>query len=291
MSWTDFPSLNNLRAFATLAETGSYSRAAAALNISHAAVSQQVKALEARLGVTLVVREGRGVKLSSQGAVLARHLTAGLAAIREGVEALTGADLSRPIQVTMSPAFADCWLMPRLTDFQRHHPDVTLMLNPTAEVIELTPGGIDLAIRFGRGKWPGLELTPLLLPDMVVVGTRKLIAGRNIRDPTMLIEMPWLQELGTNEVAEWMDRRGISPKRSPRITHMPGHLIMEAVARGDGLTYTARCFVEAKIRSGQLVELFSERDTGGYYIVTRPGPQRAPVRAFIRWLKRQAQLS
>jgi LysR family transcriptional regulator, glycine cleavage system transcriptional activator len=117
MNWTDFSSLNNLRAFATVAETGSYSRAAAALNISHAAVSQQVKALEARLGVTLVVREGRGVKLSSEGAALARHLTAGLAAIREGVEALTGADLSRPIQVTMSPAFADCWLMPRLTDF------------------------------------------------------------------------------------------------------------------------------------------------------------------------------
>src|SRR5262249_53449079 len=103
MSWTDFPSLNNLRAFATVAETGSYSRAAAALKISHAAVSQQVKALEARLGVTLVVREGRGVKLSSQGAVLARHLTAGLATIREGVEALTGADLSRPIYIVTRP--------------------------------------------------------------------------------------------------------------------------------------------------------------------------------------------
>ena len=72
---------------------------------------------------------------------------------------------------------------------------------------------------------------------------------------------------------------------------MPGHLIMDAVARGDGLTYTARCFVEAQIRSGQLVELFSERDSGHYHIVTRPGPQRPPVRAFIKWLKRQALIS
>jgi LysR family transcriptional regulator, glycine cleavage system transcriptional activator len=291
MTWSDFPSLNSLRAFATLAETGSYSRAATALNISHAAVSQQVKALEARLGVTLVVREGRRAKLSSQGAELARHLTAGLAAIRQGVEALTGADTTRPIQVTTSPAFADCWLMPRLTDFQRHHPDVTLMLNPTAEVLELTPGGIDLAVRFGLGRWPGMDVTPLLLPDMIVIASRKLIHGRDVMDPMMLVEMPWLQELGTNEVAEWMERRGITPKRPLRITHMPGHLIMEAVARGDGLTQTARCFVEPQIESGQLVELFSERDMGGYHIVTRPGPQRAPVRSFIRWLKRQAQLS
>ena len=291
MNWSDFPSLNSLRAFATLAETGSYSRAATALNISHAAVSQQVKALESRLGIALVVREGRRVKLSREGAVLARHLTAGLAAIREGVEALKDSDAARRLQVTMSPAFADCWLMPRLMDFQRQHPDVTHMLNPTADVLELTPGGIDLAIRFGHGRWPGMEATPLLLPDMVVVAAPKLLAGRDIMDPTMLLEMPWLQELGTNEVAEWMERRCMTPKQPLKVTHMPGHLIMEAVARGDGLTYTARCFVEAKIRSGQLMELFSERDTGGYYIVTRPGPQRAPVRAFIRWLKRQAQLS
>ena len=212
MNWSDFPSLNSLRAFATVAETGSYSRAATALNVSHAAVSQQVKALESRLGVTLVFREGRRVKLSREGAVLARQLTAGLAAIREGVETLTGADAKRPIQVTMSPAFAVCWLMPRLTDFQRHHPDVMLMVNPTAEVVELTPGGVDLAIRFGQGKWPGTETTPLLLPDMVVVAARQLVAGFDLTDPEMLLQMPWLQELGTNEVAEWMERRHVSQK-------------------------------------------------------------------------------
>ncbi len=65
MTWSDFPSLNSLRAFATVAETGSYSHAGSALNVSHAAVSQQVKALEARLGVTLVVREGRGITLTA----------------------------------------------------------------------------------------------------------------------------------------------------------------------------------------------------------------------------------
>lgn len=288
MSWTDLPSLNSLRAFATVAETGSYSRAGSSLNVSHAAVSQQVKALEARLGVTLVIREGRGIKLTDDGAALARHLARGLAAIREGVEALTGADTTRPVQVTMPPAFAVSWLMPRIMDFQRRHPEIMLMLNTTAEVVELAPGGIDLAIRFGGGDWPGMEVTPFLHPDLVVVAARELIGGRKITNPAKLAEMPWLQELGTNDVAEWMERQGITPERPPMITHMPGNLIMEAVRRGAGLTYTARCFVDKEIRSGWLVELSSEDDTGGYYIVTRRGVPRPPVRTFVKWLKLQA---
>jgi LysR family glycine cleavage system transcriptional activator len=259
MNWTGFPSLNSLRAFAVLAETGSFTRAAAALNITHAAVSQQIKTLEARLGVTLVIREGRRVKLTDEGATRGRQLSAGLGAIREGVEAITRADAARPIQVTMSPAFAVSWLMPRIMDFQRKHPGLTLVLNPTAELVQLTPGGIDLAIRFGHGHWPGMDARPLLLPNMVVVGARELIGKLEITDLAMLLEMPWLQELGTDEVAEWMNRRGIVPNQPLTVTHMPGSLIMEAVRRGDGLTYTARCFVEREIHSGQLVELCGAR--------------------------------
>jgi LysR family glycine cleavage system transcriptional activator len=287
MSWKDFPSLNSLRVFAAVAETGSLSRAAATLNISHAAVSQQIKGLEARLSVALVIRDGRGIKLTDKGAELARYLAMGLATIREGVEAVTRDEFTRPVQITTSPAFAIRWLLPRLKDFQEKHPKITLMLNSTAEVIELAPGGIDIAIRFGGGHWPGLDATPLLLPSMVVVGARDLIGGRKL-EPARLAEMPWLQELGTHEVAEWLDRRGITPKRPLAITHMPGNLIMEAVRRGDGLTYTARCFVEEEIESGQLIELYSEVGIGGYYIVTRPGVLRPAARAFTRWLKHQA---
>lgn len=288
MSWAELPSLNSLRAFASVAETGSYSRAGADLNVSHAAVCQQVKALEARLGVTLLVREGRGLRLTDEGAALARQVAQGLAAIWDGVEALTKADASRPIQVTMSPAFAVSWLMPRIMDFQHRHPGLTLMLSPTAQVVELRPGGIDLAIRYGNGMWRDMKVMPLLLPDMVVVGARELLGRRKVADVAVLAKVPWLQELGTDEVAQWMERHGIIPKRPPMITHMPGNLIMEAVRRGDGLTYTARCFVEREIQSGQLVVLSSEKDVGGYYIVTRPGVPRPPVRAFVRWLKQQA---
>ncbi len=288
MYWADLPSLNSLKAFAALAETGSYSKAGVALNVSHAAVSQQVKALEARLGVTLVARAGRGIALTEEGAALARDLQAGFTAIRRGVEALTGLDSTRSVQVTMSPAFAVMWLMPRIVDFQSRYPEITLMLNPTSQVVELKPGGVDLAIRYRDRRKPDGNMEPVLIADMVVVGTPGLIGERGITDPAMLMDMPWLQELGTHEVADWLARHGVTLERPLMITHMPGNLIIEAVRRGDGITYTARPWVEKEIQSGRLIELFPDKAFGTYYIQTPPGVPRAPVKAFVKWLKQQA---
>lgn len=288
MNWSGLPSLSSLRAFAAVADTGSYTQAATALNVSHAAVSQQVKALEERLGVPLVARDGRGIALTEEGETLARDLATGFAAIRRGVETLTGADAERPVQVTMSPAFAVRWFMPRITDFQKQHPEITLMLNPTAEVVELKPGGIDLAIRYRDSRGPDTKVDPVLIADMVVVGTPALIGEQEITDPAMLVDMPWLQELGTNEVADWIARHGVTLDRPLMITHMPGNLIMEAVRRGDGITYTARPWVEEELRSGQLIGMFVEKAFGTYYIKTRPGVLRSPVKTFVKWLKQQA---
>lgn len=288
MDWTALPSLNALKAFAAVAETKSYSGAGAALNVSHAAVSQQVKALEARLGVALVARNGRGIALTEEGSALARDLQAGFTAIRRGVEALTGLHATRPVQVTMSPAFAVMWLMPRIVDFQSRHPDITLMLNPTSQVVELKPGGMDLAIRYRDRRKPGEKVEPVLIADMVVVGTPALIGGREITDPAMLADLPWLQELGTNEVADWLARHSVPLERPLMISHMPGNLIMEAVRRGDGITYTARPWVEKEIRSGQLIELFPDKAFGIYGIQTPPGVLRPPVKTFVNWLKQQA---
>ncbi len=291
MAWSELPSLNSLRAMATVAETGSYSRAGETLNVSHAAIGQQIRALEARLGVALVVRQGRSIALTAEGKTLARELAAGFAAIHRGVEAVVAADIRRPVQVTMSPAFAASWLMPRLTEFRERHPDIQLMLHSTATIEEPAPGGMDVAIRFCDGAWPGMAIEPLFVPDLVVVAAPSLISGRRRDDMALFTELPWLQELGTNEVAEWMARRGLTATDNVKIIHLPGNLIMEAVRRGDGLTYTPRPFVEADIRAGKLVDLFRESDVGGFHIVTRPGVLRPPARAFVRWLKRKASAS
>ncbi len=287
MDWSGFPPLNSLKAFAAVAELKSYSRAGAALNVSHAAVSQQIKTLEARLGVTLVIRNGRRITLSGEGAALARELAAGFATIHKGIDSLSEANAIRPVQITTSPAFAIMWLMSRIPDFQQRHPGITLLINPTSEMAELKPGGLDLAIRYTEGRELDTSLDPVLIADMVVVGTPGLIGGRQLTDPAMLVDLPWLQELGTDEVAHWMDRHGVTPARPLMITHMPGNLIMEAVRRGDGITYTARPFVENELRSGQLVALFSDEAFGTYYVQTRPGVLSPPAKHFLLWLKQQ----
>ncbi len=289
MDWSGFPSLNSLRAFAVLAETGSYSKAAAQLNVTHAAVRQQVKALEVHLGVTLAFREGRGVALTAAGVALARDLDAGFSALRKGVEALTGADASRPVQVTTSPAFAVEWLMPRITEFQQRYPAITLMLNPTAEVVDLKPGGIDLAIRYCDRPRLDKDVTPVLISDMVVIGAPSLIGEGGFDDPASLMNVPWLQELNTNEVTDWFGRRGVALDRPLMISHMPGNLIMQAVRRGDGITFTARAFFQDDIEAGRVRVLHSDPVFGVYYIVTNPSPARPAVKTFANWLKAKAE--
>lgn len=289
MHWKSLPSLSALRAFAALAETGSFTGAGEALNVSHAAISQQVRALEDRLGVTLVVRGGPRGRLTAEGERLAQALAAAFAGIAQAVDDMTGADAGRPLQVTTTSAFAANWLMPRLSEFRHLHPDVELMLNPTSQVVELVPGGVDVAIRFGRGTWRGLESELLVASSMVLVGAVSLLADRVVREPRDILDLPWLQELGTSEMSNWLRDRGVIVPRKESVIHLPGHLVLEGVRNGDGVSLASRVVLERELAAGRVVALFEDVEPGvGYYIVTRPGVMRRPLKAFVSWLRRQA---
>lgn len=285
MDWSRMPSLAGLRAFAAVAEAGTLAGAGRKLNVSHAAISQQVRALEAFLGAELVVRQGRGIALTQEGRALAGQLDEAFLLMHRAVAELTDADRTRPLQVTMTPSFAVSWLMPRISDFRHRHPEIDLMLNPTADVVELEPGGVDLAIRFGMGEWKGLNSEPLLLTTFVVVAARSLVGDTDFTDLARLRDYPWLQELGINESANWWKRQGITPSRGNNL-HMPGYMMLESLRRGDGVTAAARAFIEPEIRSGHLRVLFEDEERGnGYHLVTRPGVQRPPLKTFIAWLR------
>jgi LysR family glycine cleavage system transcriptional activator len=289
MTWPDLPPLNGLRAFAVVAETGSYSKAGARLHVTHAAVSQQVRLLEARLGVPLVVREGRGIRITSEGLQLARSLDAGFSMIQEGLAKLDKANDSFPVQLSTSPAFAVEWLMPRIQDFQSRYPKIPLMINPTSTIVELNPGSVEVAIRYGDRRSITSSVTPILVSDMVVVAAPSLVGETRVRGPADLLQMPWLQELGTNEVADWFACRDVRIDRPLMISQMPGNLIMQAVRRGDGITYTARAFFEKDIEAGRIKVLFSDAGFGIYHLLTCRGPLRHSVQTFIGWLKEQVE--
>lgn len=287
MDWRSLPSLNSLKAFAAVAETRSLSAAGRELNVTHAAISQQIRALEAFLGLQLVVREGRGVALTPEGERLFEGVSSGFDAIRETIDDLLQDDIARPLNITMTPSFAISWLMPRINDFRLKHPDIELMLNPSAQVVEFRPGGIDLAIRFGAGNWSGLDAELFLATNFAVVGANCLIGDRSIEKPEDLLDFPWLQEYGTNELAIWMERQGVVPKGKLNITHLPGYMVLEGLRRGDGISATAKTFIEADIEAGNLTVLFEEGvyPGTGYHLVTRPGVKRPPLKAFMSWMR------
>ena len=289
MDWLTFPPLTALRAFAALSEAGSASAAGARLNVSHAAISQQVKALEAHLGVALVDRSGRQLTLTGEGHRLAEALMQGFGTIAQVVDAMTGAEQDRPVQISTTQLFAVGWLMPRLQRFQVAHPEVNLMINPTPQVIDMATGSVDLALRFGKGDWPGL-ISELLIPtDMVVAAAPSLVGEGAYDNPTDLLSYPWLQELGTADVPDWLRRQGVEFNKL-RSIEMPGNLMLEGARRGQGVMVASYSNVEADIEAGQLRELFRDAGDTGYFIVTRPGVARPAAKAFIAWLRREAKL-
>ena len=286
MSVDRLPPLSQLRAFCAYAETGALAKAGAALNVSHAAISQHIRNLEEHLGVTLLDRSGRKAELTPEGRLLAEALGRGFSVMAEAVDALTGAEDARPIHVTTTPSFAAHWLLPRLPDFRLTHPDVDIVIDANSAVIDPAPGGVDVAVRYGAGHWAGMEAVRLLESELVLVAAPALVADRVIDAPAALADLPWLSELGRNESTDWLMKHGVTEKRGS-VTQLPGSMAIEAARQGQGVLPTARSWVEADLRSGRLQLLFSEPEGGGYYIVTRPGVMRPAARDFCRWLRRQ----
>ena len=287
IDWRSLPPLAAMRGFLALAQHGSLAQAGRALNVSHAAISQQVRALESHLGLSVVDRSGRRLELTADGQRLAEVLGRAFGDIAQEVDFLTGADARRPLQVTTTPLFAANWLMDRLSAFRLEHPQIDLMLNPTPVRVDLIAAGIDVAIRYGTGDWPGVESELLFESSFVTVAARSLIGDRTIDKPSDLLDLPWLQEYGTTEVNDWLAAQGVTAARTGAMTQLPGNLVIEGVRRGDGVSATARAFVEPDIAEGRVLVLFEDVVPGrGYHLVTRPGPQRPAARAFADWLRR-----
>lgn len=289
MEWREFPPLATLRAFAAYAETGSLVSAGAALNVTHVAISQQLRALESHLDLSLFDRSGRALSLTPAGAELAEAVREGFDLMARRIELLTGPQSARPLSVSCTPNFAATWLMPRFFDFARAHPEIDLSLNPSAELVQLEPGGIDLAIRFGAGDWPGLESEVLIRSSLVVVAAPSLVEGQDIQAPGDLVGFDWFGETGFAEAEPWLRENGVPLETFRTRFNLPGNLVLPAVLQGQGVAILVQKFVQPQLDTGELCQLFEIAPDKSYHIVTRPGPQRPATRQFIKWLRRQAR--
>lgn len=286
LDWKSFPSLTSLRAFEAVARLQGFSQAARALNVTHAAVAQQVRALEAELGHELVYREGRSLQLTATGAKLAQALAEGFGTIDRALAELRAAQGQAPLRITMTPAFATQWLMPRLGEFWTRHPEVPLLLHPEQRVMDLRREGIDLGIRFGTGHWPGADAEMLVPARYVVVAAPELLGEARELTTAEMSALPWVIEQDWPEAMTWLRRNGLEPD-AMSVTLMPNEELALAAARqGLGLHVESEALVAEDVAEGNLLVLRHIRDDSlAYYMVTRPGPKRPELRLFMRWLK------
>lgn len=288
IDWRALPSLTALRAFAATAELRSFSQAARVLNVTHAAVAQQVRALEDHLGRSLVQREGRGVGLTADGEQLAEALGEGFGAMIRGVEALRAGEVDRPVRVTLTASFAAQWLMPRLKDFWDRHPDIGLSLHPEPRVVDLRRERMDIGIRYGDGTWPGVETTYLAPARLVIAGAPALIGDRDLA-PEDMRDLDWVLSGNWPEQDAYLRSLGLDPGLLSRTDISSDDVAIAAARQGLGLVVESLALLEADVAEGRLrlVHESPER-LPAYFIVTLPGPQRAAARAFLKWLKAQA---
>ncbi len=287
MDWNSLPSLTSLRAFATAAEFRNLTKAATALNVTHSAVSQQIRSLEQHLDTRLMTRTRHGISLTSQGEFLAAGLLEVFAKMESLTESVSSVEAVRPLVVSATPMFSSAFLMPRLSAFIEEHPHIELRIDSTIQAVDLMPGGIDLAIRYGTGNWPGLKAQMVLPGCLTVVASRDLIGKRTLIEPSELLDFTLLQEHASVEFDLWLEKVGISPDVNRRVVRMPGNMLLDGIRRGDGIGATVPAFIVDELRSGKLVALFDDPIPEiGYYMVTLPGTVRPAAKSFMRWLSK-----
>jgi len=290
------PPLGALRAFEAAARHQSFSKAAEELHVTPAAVSHQIHSLEQDLGVRLFHRLNRSIELTASARVLLPGLTEAFAGIQSSVSRLRAHNDTGTLTVTASPSFAAKWLVLRLHRFQERCPEVDVRISATDDVVDLTKGDFDIAIRYGTGNYPGLdvellvtnEVFPACSPQLLTKGPplrtpddlplHNLIHDQAIeRDPLVPTWPMWLKAAGVKSIPE---TAGLS------FNNM--HLALEAAIAGHGVVLAYSTIAAADLAAGRLVRLFTLAlpDLFAYYIVTAPGAlERPKVRAFRDWLR------
>lgn len=287
------PPLNTLQSFEAAARHLSFSKAADELHVTHGAVSRAVRNLEDRLGVRLFVRETRAVRLTPIGASYAADVREVLDQLAAATVAATGQQSSGVLNVSTLDSFASKWLVPRLFRFRRSQGDIDVRLSTTERLVDFVGDGIDIAIRYGRGQYPGLKAELLLEEVVSPVCSPKLLEGPHpLRVPADLKHHTLIHDDFHIDWAIWLrtaEVEGVDPHRGPRY-YASVHAVQAAI-QAEGVILGRSALVADDLAAGRLIQPFTFRMPAGlaYYVVYPPRAiQRHKVRAFRDWLMAEA---
>ncbi|WP_295463753.1 LysR substrate-binding domain-containing protein [uncultured Pseudomonas sp.] len=296
--------LNALRAFAAAARHQHFAKAADELHVTAGAISRQIRLLEEELGQPLFERLPQGVRLTVQGRALAAEIAPHLDGLTRAVA--RARVKSSVLTVSAPPTFGQEWLLPRLEDFQRQHPDIEVFLDASSAIVPLgTEGGAQAAIRYGRGDWQDGE-TRLLLREWIFPVCSPALIPTPLAEPSALLDYPLLHaewpggwragrpSSRFNAWQDWFASQDVSLAenlRGPRYS-LSGMALQQAAA-GKGVALGGCVLAQRLLASGALVrplpDQFNQLSPQAYSLVLPKGPVEAPVQRWIAWLLEQVR--
>lgn len=291
------PSLHGLRAFESAGRHLSFTRAAEELGVTQTAVSHLIRRLEAELGARLFIRDARRIRLSPEGERLLPTVAGAFDDLRRATERFRRDPGSRRLTLSTTPGFAGKWLVPRLHRFRARHPRIEVRIGTGMEMTDFRRDDVDLAIRFGKGQWPGVAAEFLMAENIFPVCAPALVDGNPpLRQPADLARHTLIQITSSgDDWTLWFTGAGVAPVAGRQTLVLDMVLTaIEAAVDGLGVMIGRETLLREELRSGRLVLPFETRiqTAAGYYLVMPPeNAELPPVRAFRDWIVAEASAS
>jgi len=285
------PPLNALRVFEAAARHMSFSKASEELSVTPTAVSHQIRHLEAHLGTALFRREPRRLTLTADGAAWASELRDVFGRLADANRRLRFRKTSeRPVvSVSVLPSLGARWLAPRLGGFLARHGDVDVRISPTEHLVDFGSEPVDLAIRYGKGRYPGLVVEKLADDEFIVVASPRV--GAKVRAAADLVRHVLLCDDEPDVWATWLQGRGVPAARARTVVLTDSAMVVTAAVEGQGVAMARRSLAIDDLAAGRLARMFPRVSvpTGrAYYVVApRENLQRPGVAAFRDWLREE----
>ncbi|MDR5760780.1 LysR family transcriptional regulator [Caballeronia sp. LZ035] len=280
--------LNALRAFEASARHLSFTRAAQELSVTQAAVSQQVRALEDRLGTPLFKRLPRGLGLTDEGRALLPVLSESFGRMEAVLKQFEGGHFHEVLTVGAVGTFAVGWLMPRMKAFAQTHPFVELRLLTHNNRVDPASEGLDFAIRFGTGAWPATHSAQLLDAPLAALCTPEI--ARNLRRPADLANQVLLRSYRADDWTSWFEAAGLDAWTLNGPVFDSSRLMVEAALQGAGVALVPSRMFERELHTGLLARPFDiEVKTGSYWLTWPRSRRLSPgMRLFRDWIVAEA---
>jgi len=287
------PPLNALRAFEAAGRHLSFTRAAAELHVTQAAVSHQVRQLEDHLGTKLFRRLTRRIALTDAGAALLPVVADAFDRVAEAAVRVGRSRTDRQLTVSTTPVMGPRWLATRLHRFWSAHPDVELRLHHSIELVDFDLDGVDIAIRYGAGPWPGLTHEPLMAVEIAPVCAPSLLQGDTpLRRPEDLAQVTLLHEQDHQDWVQWLAAAHVSGVDGRRGPIVPDPTTLDQlVLSGAGVALGRLNLIRDHLAAGRMVQPFADtaQTWFAYNIVYKPGAlERTIVKDFRDFLMAEA---